>query len=117
MDEALHEEGDTAFTGDGIISMFAASSRVRRCANGRDVGRDLFWSGSRSSDLTSIASNVPGPCRFRFAYGRSGAPVFDSRGAKKASDGRDARAGCVERSGERCISSAGFLFSQRKIVH
>jgi hypothetical protein len=59
MDEALHVEGDTAFTGDGIISIFAASSRVRGCADGRDVRRDLFWSVPRSSDLKSIASNVP----------------------------------------------------------
>jgi hypothetical protein len=29
MDEALHEEGDTSFTGDGTISVLALQSRSR----------------------------------------------------------------------------------------
>jgi hypothetical protein len=49
MDEALHEEADTAFIGDGIISVFGAPVAFEESANRRDV----------RPDLTSIASNVP----------------------------------------------------------
>jgi hypothetical protein len=107
MDEALHEEADTAFIGDGIISVFGAAVAFEECANRRDV----------RPDLTSIASNVP-------ARAVSALPMSFGRARfrqprRKKGFWRTGCAGqvCVERSGERWMDSAAEFAATMALPH